>query len=423
MLKYGVLLDNSVLRLLPDMSYELLEVSTDKLTNLADYVAIAITCQLDQMWIYPMTEASNAFENYTDDFVKCPLPRKFVYPYSDLQPALQITNIYYQTLTIVFSEYIVIGEKVNKPVSPEGFLKYIAGIEILLGVPFQYDTQSIGRMILEKTIPDRLKWSPCNMRLFYENVVKDRSFYRSITEEEAIEYPYFHMIDMNAAYFAACNALPVGIGKCAHMFTPFDYHLQGLWNVKILHDPLETTGLPLGLLDSGWHPTCLVSTAYACGYKMDVLESYVFNDTSYILQEWYDKIEHCMTIDTNGMYKETLKYIRNGFLGMLKKEPSKGQKKKWYSRPDIRSALVGQSICSMYTAIVRLMMKGNIVTYMNTDSLGFLSRETFELSLPDKVCISKNVGDFKHVCTLSSLDVLNVGNTKSELKVLIGGIG
>ncbi|RAJ47278.1 hypothetical protein K388_07216 [Streptomyces sp. KhCrAH-43] len=117
-------------------------------------------------------------------------------------------------------------------------------------------------------------------------------------------------IDVNMAFGAGANGLPVGLGEATHVTNPvFDPKLPGSWLVDLSHVDLskvkvgkEWVELDGSLLPSpftpkgdrptgpAWYATPTVSYAVELGYDVTPTEAYVRHDNGRYLDSWYNRL-------------------------------------------------------------------------------------------------------------------------------------
>lgn len=117
-------------------------------------------------------------------------------------------------------------------------------------------------------------------------------------------------IDVNMAFGAGANGLPVGLGEATHVTNPvFDPKLPGSWLVDLSHVDLsrvkagkEWVELDGSLLPSpftpkgdrptgpAWYATPTVAYAVELGYDVAPTEAYVRHDNGRYLDSWYNRL-------------------------------------------------------------------------------------------------------------------------------------
>ncbi|MFE1510426.1 telomere-associated protein Tap [Streptomyces sp. NPDC058726] len=217
-------------------------------------------------------------------------------------------------------------------------------------------------------------------------------------------------IDVNMAFAAGANGLPVGLGAPTHVERPvFDPKLPGSWladlshvdlsRVKIGKDKwadLEASLLPSPFTPKGerpegpaWYATPTVAYAVELGYEVRPLEAYVRYDNGRYLDGWYQRLRdaYLATMADLGVhtdmapadflaamdgYRErdpelaavasAIKATVKGGLGKLRERPRgdgwrPGQP--WHAlsrptwRPDIRAAVISRTRINLHRKIVK----------------------------------------------------------------------
>ncbi|MFJ5899793.1 telomere-associated protein Tap [Streptomyces sp. NPDC093064] len=216
-------------------------------------------------------------------------------------------------------------------------------------------------------------------------------------------------IDVNMAFAAGANGLPVGLGAPTHVTNPvFDPKLPGSWLVDLSHVDLskvkvgkEWVELDGSLLPSpftpkgerpegpAWYATPTVAYAVELGYELRPLEAYVRYENGRYLDGWYNRLRDAylatmadLGVDANlapadflaamDGYKErdpelaivvsAIKATVKGGLGKLRERPrGEGWRpgEPWRAlsrptwRPDIRAAVISRTRINLHRKIVK----------------------------------------------------------------------
>ncbi|MER7827007.1 helix-turn-helix domain-containing protein [Streptomyces sp. NPDC096097] len=231
---------------------------------------------------------------------------------------------------------------------------------------------------------------------------------RPMTDDECT-LRYLVGLDVNMAFAAGANGLPVGLGAPTHVTNPvFDPKLPGSWLVDLSHVDLskvkagkEWVQLDGSLLPSpftpkgdrptgpAWYATPTVAYAVELGYDVAPTEAYVRYDNGRYLDGWYNRLRdaYLTTMADLGVdadlspgdflaamdgYKardpqmaivaSAIKATVKGGLGKLRERPrGEGWRpgEPWRAlarptwRPDIRAAVISRTRINLHRKIVR----------------------------------------------------------------------
>ncbi|MER5989292.1 helix-turn-helix transcriptional regulator [Streptomyces sp. NPDC001787] len=222
-----------------------------------------------------------------------------------------------------------------------------------------------------------------------------------LTDAEC-ERPYAVGIDVNTAFLAAANRLPVGLGAPVHVTWPaFDKTVPGAWLIDLsaieLDPRLPSPFTPHGVRPEGpaWYATPTVAYAYEliATYRLPVtltpLEAWVRPDSGPYLDPWYKHlseayketmadlgivsgmgegefltamITHKKTDPGMGTVLSAIKSTVKGGIGKLRERPQGASYKygeRWPAlerptwRPDIRAAVISAARINMHRKILR----------------------------------------------------------------------
>ncbi|WP_030791324.1 telomere-associated protein Tap [Streptomyces sp. NRRL S-920] len=277
---------------------------------------------------------------------------------------------------------------------------------------------------LGKEAIDPMNWPPCEVPDGHP-VLKDlpRFHVRGPAEklfEEAYDWArpmtdaectlrHLVGIDVNMAFAAGANGLPVGLGEATHVKAPaFDPKLPGSWLVDLSHVDLsrvkvgkEWVELDGSLLPSpftpkgerptgpAWYATPTVAYAQELGYEVRPIEAWVRYDNGRYLDGWYNRLRdaYLVTMADLGVdadlspedflaamngYKardpelaivvSAVKATVKGGLGKLRERPrGEGWRpgEPWRAlsrptwRPDIRAAVISRTRINLHRKIVK----------------------------------------------------------------------
>ncbi|MEU9787598.1 helix-turn-helix domain-containing protein [Streptomyces phaeochromogenes] len=232
---------------------------------------------------------------------------------------------------------------------------------------------------------------------------------RPLTDAECLR-PHLVGIDVNMAFAAGANGLPVGLGAPTHVKNPvFDAKLPGSWLVDLSHVDLSRVKVakdkwaqldgellpspftPKGECPEGpaWYATPTVAYAVELGYDVAPLEAYVRHDNGRYLDGWYNRLRdaYLATMADLGVgadlppeeflaamdgYRHrdpelaivvsAIKATVKGGIGKLRERPrGEGWKpgQPWRAlarptwRPDIRAAVISRTRINMHRKIVK----------------------------------------------------------------------
>ncbi|MGW5532077.1 telomere-associated protein Tap [Streptomyces xanthochromogenes] len=216
-------------------------------------------------------------------------------------------------------------------------------------------------------------------------------------------------IDVNMAFAAGANGLPVGLGEPTHVKAPlFDPKLPGSWLVDLSHVDLSTVKvgkervdldgslLPSPFIPKGgrpegpaWYATPTVAYAQELGYEVRPLEAWVRYENGRYLDGWYQRLRdaYLATMADLGVHADmdpadflaamdgyrgrdpelaivvsAVKATVKGGLGKLRERPrGEGWRpgEPWRAlsrptwRPDIRAAVIARTRINLHRKIVK----------------------------------------------------------------------
>ena len=231
---------------------------------------------------------------------------------------------------------------------------------------------------------------------------------RPMTDDECLRR-YLVGIDVNMAFAAGANGLPVGLGAPTHVTHPvFDPKLPGSWLVDLSHVDLsrvkvgkEWVDLDGALLPSpftpkgdrpegpAWYATPTVAYAVELGYQVSPVEAYVRHEHGRYLDGWYNRLRDAylatmadLGVDADltpeafltamdgyksrdpelGTVVAAIKATVKGGLGKLRERPrGEGWRpgEPWRAlsrptwRPDIRAAVISRTRINLHRKIVK----------------------------------------------------------------------
>ncbi|WP_030622406.1 telomere-associated protein Tap [Streptomyces sclerotialus] len=232
---------------------------------------------------------------------------------------------------------------------------------------------------------------------------------RPMTDDECLHRNLVG-IDVNLAFAAGANGLPVGLGAPTHVTNPvFDAKLPGSWLVDLSHvdlsrvkvakdkwAELDSALLPSPFTPKGerpegpaWYATPTVAYAVELGYEVRPLEAYVRYENGRYLDGWYTRLRDAylatmadLGVDANlspedflaamegyrgrdpelAIVVSAIKATVKGGLGKLRERPrGEGWRpgEPWRAlsrptwRPDIRAAVISRTRINLHRKIVK----------------------------------------------------------------------
>ncbi|OEV06279.1 telomere-associated protein Tap [Streptomyces oceani] len=213
--------------------------------------------------------------------------------------------------------------------------------------------------------------------------------------------PYVIGLDVNMAFAAAANRLPVGLGEPVHTDGPrFDKKIPGCWYTDLSHIELDARlpspftphgGRPAG---PAWYATPTLAYADELGYEIRPLEAWLRPQAGPYLDPWYERLRdaYLATMTDLGVTKDligpefltametakatdpgtaavlsAIKATVKGGVGKLRERPQgSGYRpgERWPAlerptwRPDIRAAVIAQARTNMHRKMRTLAAAG-----------------------------------------------------------------
>jgi len=147
--------------------------------------------------------------------------------------------------------------------------RFLALIEELIGIPYRYSPEATSRALLmhlhNRTGGKRLELAEMPPPALIPGLEADLHWIRDLSKEER-EAGFIVGYDVNAAYLAACSALPLGVGKPEHIGPNEGYAGVGYHRVA-----------------RGWIST----PTFLYELPSEHLETWIWRETSRPLEPWY----------------------------------------------------------------------------------------------------------------------------------------
>ncbi len=160
---------------------------------------------------------------------------------------------------------------------------------------------------------------------------KDIDWHRKPTDEE-LQHRYVHAYDRGGSYLAGVSGLELGVGEPHHHPNgrPFDAKTPGYWKIVLpergdwrMPDPLD----PFNRRESiagleSWVATPTLELAVSWGHEFEILEAYVWDKHTRLLDNWYERIRDARTAldvddDDAQLARNLLKEVYVRSLGMM----------------------------------------------------------------------------------------------------------
>jgi hypothetical protein len=206
--------------------------------------------------------------------------------------------------------------------SPEDYERCMALLEELLGVPYRYSPEATAAHLLrhlhDRPGGKRLLPSSMPPPALEPSTEADLHWIRPLTTEERIA-PYIVAYDVNAAYLAACSALPLGVGE------PRQVRAHGRDTIPL------GTGYFLWPRQYGWKttPSAEYWQVLRHGAQLPAIEAWIWDETSRPLEPWYKVLRDAraaLMLTPVGLVPlrqmpygqaalQTIKMMYSGFLG------------------------------------------------------------------------------------------------------------
>jgi hypothetical protein len=198
--------------------------------------------------------------------------------------------------------------------SPGDYERCMALLEELLGIPYRYSPEATAAALLRHLHdrPGGKRLIPATMPppALEPSTEADLHWIRPLTVEERVA-PYIVAYDVNAAYLAACSALPLGVGDPRRMEGEF----VSTWPER----------LSVGYYRAGRTWVTSVTAAMTTAFAAD--DAWVWDKTSRPLEPWYKVLRDArqslmerhdpryLADPVPAAALQTIKMMYSGFLG------------------------------------------------------------------------------------------------------------
>ncbi len=420
---HGVLDDTHIHYVTVDLSgksaWSSYPVETSTIDHAGDLIDIGIAHRRSQLWIHPGSKLSTRIGASEDTFVTDAQEDYNLFP-GELAPFMagwkrEGTREERERVEIVLPEF----EESFRPLlnlAPKDLFTALLYMEISTGTPVKYTSGRTGIELLA-TLNDTHQRkpfiSPCESDLtpFYVNQASELSWSRALKPDEE-SMLYLHEFDRRSHFLSACSGLLVGGKQLTYQVKPAFYkRVPGLYHVSLSGtSPFNGEALPhpfKGLNDT-WVGTPLVQAAIECGYQVEILEGYVFEDYHTTFTPWYERLRDAKQalIEDTTRFKydlprkaalESVKLEYTRAIGLMGRERQKNEKSHWYDRPDWRRMIIDEANHRM---LLTLMGLGEAVTShfigMWVDNLWFVSNNPNPYESVPGLPIASNIGKYKY---------------------------
>ena len=207
----------------------------------------------------------------------------------------------------------------------------------------------------------------------------DFSVFRRIGKTTAFRWstgaPALHKYDKSAQHLGAAGAARLGIGAPAHVMRPDLTKAPGLWHILVEGAPPIDEALPPLIDDNAlesWEYTPVVQELHKRGYKLRLIEAYLFAEGREVLRPFYEHMRGLRAAalaagDSDQI--ERIKAIYRVTPGMLAHE-KKDARPGYLFRPDWWFGLVAYAKVVMYCQMERVWKnEGVALAAVETDAL------------------------------------------------------
>lgn len=165
--------------------------------------------------------------------------------------------------------------------TPDDYRRCMSLLEELLGIPYRYSPEATAAALLRalhsRPGGKRLEVAEMPPPALVPNTETDLHWMRPLTGEEQVA-PFIVAYDVNAAYLAACSALPLGAGKPRHVIP------ETAWMLRNSLPPQPPGYFRSEMPSIGWMTG--VSMLSYPGYA-GFVEAWIWDETSRPLEPWY----------------------------------------------------------------------------------------------------------------------------------------
>lgn len=166
--------------------------------------------------------------------------------------------------------------------SAEDYRRCMSLLEELLGIPYRYSPEATAAALLRhlhnRPGGKRLEVAEMPPPALDPGTEKDLFWIRDLTVEER-EQPFIVAYDVNAAYLAACSALPLGVGAPRHVGPVIDEYG--------VHQQISASGVGYYKWMWEWITGPTLQQMQAENFHCPVVEAWVWDEASRPLEPWY----------------------------------------------------------------------------------------------------------------------------------------
>lgn len=381
-MRFGVI-DNAGVVL--DDGKSLFRVNYDKaITTMGDFVKVCseVGIGIKALWVTPGSSLSEQYkqgliEDEGSDFV-CWRPdsgatysvtckgKSVVVVFPEHQPNYYLTDVTSSTL----------------------LYRILHTYEIKVGVPLLWSPMSAGKKLMEDlhTGSKRMliERPAGDISVFHKQVI-DIQWKRELTEEE-LGKKYVIGMDKSSAYLTASGGAYLGYGEFSHCVRPkFNNKQAGLWHIEFtefLDDYNPDYPMFFKGEKSGWLYTPMVNAAITAGYRFEVLEAYLFENSTTIFRTWYERLRDAKKALAAGMLDNSnpelckrlvpaVKGTYTQFIGVISSKKVVREKTPWYYRPDWRNTIASESMFRAFLAMRKAIAAGIKPFAVNIDCVYF----------------------------------------------------
>ena len=245
------------------------------------------------------------------------------------------------------------------------------------------------------TPPAWLRQPDYDFSVFQQHARKGELDHRTVAFQWYTGRPALHKYDKNAQHLGAAGAAHLGIGAPVHVVRPDLSSAPGLWHVRIEGAPPTNPALPPLIDDNAlesWEYTPVVQELHKRGYKLRLIEAYLFAEGREVLRPFYERMRTLRAdalASGDAQYIQRIKRIYAVTFGVLARAPDANWPGYLY-RPDWWFNLVAYAKVVMYCQMERIYQREGIApTAVDTDAL------YYDQPVQGLV-IGTGIGQFKH---------------------------
>lgn len=392
--------------------------------HIGDLIELGLKYSLTQLWILPGSILSHQIAALDQAFIDQALPGYEIGPNKD-NPTLSTfmygypRNDHYhkaETVYIALPEYDTTWSTLHNGIvrgfttltTPKNFHACLSYLQALLGLPVFYAPSGYAIKLLEANTSDKnlLRKSTSDLTIFDATLASDIFWLKELTPDELAK-SHLIVIDRNGMYLSGFSEVKLGIGDYTYLVKPeFSNKFAGLWHIKLTGtSPFNGVSFPhpTNQQTDTWVYTYTVEAAIRCGYQVEIIEAYIFTESSNLLRPLYEKLREARTAlqtDTQRFRNDQarrvalhgLKRVYTSLYGDFKHIPEYGDKWIWKHRPDWYNQVIDFATFRMFLA---LQSKPKNLVGIYSDALYFVSNTpNYQEALPG-FTISDQLGKYK----------------------------